>query len=176
MLKNYLKTAFRNLWKNKTYSFLNIFGLAVGITCAGFIFLWVENERSYNRFNEKYDNLYQVMEHQSYEGKNYTFAATPGLLGPTMKNELPGIKTTARTTWQQKVLFSLGDKAIYERGFYADSSLLDVLTLPFAQGNREKVFTQLHSLVISEKMARKFFKIGYHFIPDCFPHILVGHA
>ena len=157
MLKNYLKTAFRNLWKNKTYSILNILGLAVGITCAGFIFLWVENERSYNRFNEKYDNVYQVMEHQSYEGKNYTFAATPGLLGPTMKSELPGVKTTARTTWQQKVLFSLGDKAIYERGFYADSSLLDIFTLPLLQGNREKVFTQLHSLVISEKMAKKFF-------------------
>ena len=102
MLKNYLKTAFRNLWKNKTYSFLNIFGLAVGITCAGFIFLWVENEKSYNRFHSKYDNIYQVMEHQSYEGKNYTFGATPGLLGPTMKNELPGVKATARTTWQQK--------------------------------------------------------------------------
>ncbi len=157
MLKNYFKTAFRNLWKNKTYSFLNIFGLAVGITCAGFIFLWVENERSYNRFNEKYDNIYQVMEHQSYEGKNYTFSATPGLLGPTMKTELPGVKTTARTTWQQNVLFSLGDKAIYEKGFFADSSLLDIYTLPLVQGSRDKVFTQLHSLVISEKMAAKFF-------------------
>jgi putative ABC transport system permease protein len=157
MLKNYLKTAFRNLWKNKTYSFLNIFGLAVGITCAGFIFLWIENEKSYNRFHTKYDNIYQVMEHQAYEGKKYTFTSTPGLLGPAMKNELPGIKVTARTTWQQKILFSLGDKAIYEKGYFADSSLLDILTLPFLQGSREKVFTQLHSLVISEKMARKFF-------------------
>lgn len=157
MLKNYLKTAFRNLWKNKTYSFLNIFGLAVGITCAGFIFLWVENEKSYNRFNAKYDNVYQVMEHQSYEGKNYTFAATPGLLAGAMKSELPGIKATARTTWQQKVLFSLGDKAIFENGFFADSSLFDILTLPLLQGSKERIFTQLHSLVISEKMARKFF-------------------
>jgi len=157
MLKNYLKTAFRNLWKNKTYSFLNIFGLAVGITCAGFIFLWVENENNYNRFQAKYDNVYQVMEHQAYDGKNYTFAATPGVLAPAMKNELPGVIATARTTWQQKVLFSLGDKAIYEKGFFADSSLFDILTLPFAQGNKEKIFTQLHSLVISEKMAGKFF-------------------
>ncbi len=157
MLKNYLITAFRNLWKNKTYSFLNIFGLAVGITCAGFIFLWVEHEKSYNLFNEKFHRVYQVMEHQSYEGKNYTFAATPGLLGPSMKNELPGVKTTARTTWQQKLLFSLGDKAIYERGFFADSSLVDIFTLPLIEGNRKQLFTQLHSLVISEKMAKKFF-------------------
>jgi putative ABC transport system permease protein len=157
MLKNYLKTAFRNLWKNKTYSFLNIFGLAVGITCAGFIFLWVENENSYNRFHAKYDDVYQVMEHQAYDGKNYTFAATPGVLAPAMKNELPGVIATARTTWRQKVLFSLGDKAIYEKGFFADSSLFDILTLPFVQGSKEKIFTQLHSLVISETMASKFF-------------------
>ncbi|MGK2864517.1 MAG: ABC transporter permease [Chitinophagaceae bacterium] len=157
MLKNYLITAFRNLWKNKTYSFLNIFGLAVGITCAGFIFLWVEHEKSYNLFNEKFHRVYQVMEHQSYEGKNYTFAATPGLLGPSMKNELPGVKTTARTTWQQKLLFSLGEKAIYEIGFFADSSLVDIFTLPLLEGNRNQLFTQLHSLVISEKMAKKFF-------------------
>ena len=157
MLKNYIKTAFRNLWKNKTYSFLNIFGLAVGITCAGFIFLWVENEKSYNRFHTKYDNIYQVMEHQSYDGKNYTFGATPGVLAPAMKNELPGVKVTARTTWQQKILFSLGDKAIYERGFYADSSLLDILSIPLVQGSKDRLFSQLHSLVISEKMARKFF-------------------
>lgn len=157
MLKNYLITAFRNLWKNKTYSFLNIFGLAVGITCAGFIFLWVEHEKSYNLFNEKFHRVYQVMEHQSYEGKNYTFAATPGLLGPSMKNELPGVKTTARTTWQQKLLFSLGEKAIYEIGFFADSSLVDIFTLPLLEGNRKQLFTQLHSLVISEKMAKKFF-------------------
>ena len=157
MLRNYLKTAFRNLWKNKTYSFLNIFGLAVGITCAGFIFLWVENEKSYNRFQAKYDNVYQVMEHQAYDGKNYTFAATPGVLAPAMKNELPGVIATARTSWQQKVLFSLGDKAIYEKGLFADSSLFDMLTLPFVQGNKDRVFTQLHSLVISEKMAIKFF-------------------
>ncbi|MEP7373250.1 MAG: ABC transporter permease [Chitinophagaceae bacterium] len=164
MLKNYLKTAFRNLWKNKTYSFLNIFGLATGIACAGFIFLWVENEKSYNRFYKKYDNIYQVMEHQAYEGKKYTFAATPGLLGPAMKNELPGVKVTARTTWSQKVLFGLGDKAIYEKGFFADSSLLDILSLTFSQGSREKALTQLHSLVISEKMARKFFGLEKNII------------
>ena len=157
MFKNYLKTGFRNLWKNKTYSFLNILGLAVGITCAGFIFLWIENEKSYDQFHAKYDRLYQVKEHQSYEGKNYTFSATPGLLGPSMQQELPGVKATARATWRQTLLFSLDDKAIFEEGFYTDSSLFTLFTLPFIEGNREKAFSQLHSLVISEKMAKKFF-------------------
>jgi predicted permease len=157
MIKNYLKTAFRNLWKNKTYSFLNIFGLAVGITCAGFIFLWVEDESNYNHNNCKRDQLYQVLENQAYEGKTYTFSATPGLLAPTMKEEIPGVKNTCRFTWDRYTLFSLGDKAIYETGFYADSSVFSMLTLPFVQGKKETAFNQLHSVVISEKMAKKFF-------------------
>src|ERR1700754_97451 len=105
MLKNFFKTAFRNLWKNKTYGFLNIFGLAVGVTCAGLIFLWVEDEMNYNHNNCKKDQLYQVMENQSYDdGKTYTSSATPGLLAETMKNEIPGIKNACRLTWSQYTL------------------------------------------------------------------------
>ena len=58
MIKNYFKTTFRSLWKNKGYSFLNIFGLAIGITCAGLIFLWVEDEVKWDSFNAKKDRLY----------------------------------------------------------------------------------------------------------------------
>ncbi|HEX6168466.1 MAG TPA: ABC transporter permease, partial [Chitinophagaceae bacterium] len=157
MIKNYFKTAFRNLWKNKTYSFLNIFGLAVGIACAGLIFLWVEDEISYNDNHQKKDQLYQVLENQAYEGKTYTFSSTPGVMAPAMMEELPGIKNTCRLTWQQYTLFSFGEKAIYERGFYADSSLLSMFTIPFIKGKKENAFQHLHSLIISEKMAKKFF-------------------
>lgn len=157
MIKNYFKTALRNLWKNKTYSFLNIFGLAVGIACAGLIFLWVEDELSYNDHNEKKDQLYQVYENQAYEGKTYTFSATPGVMAAAMKEELPGIRNSCRLTWNHYTLFSLGEKAIYERGYYADSSIFSMFTIPFVKGTKENAFQQLHSLVISEKMAAKFF-------------------
>src|SRR5215213_9842745 len=157
MFRNYLKTAFRNLWKNKTYSFLNIMGLSVGITCAALIFLWVEDELMYDHHNSKIDHLYQVYENQPYDGKVYTFTATPGPLAKAMKDELPGVKNSCRTTWRQKVLFSKDDKSIYEEGFYGDSSMFSMFTLPFVQGKKDHLFDQLHSLVISEKMARKFF-------------------
>ena len=157
MIRNYLKMAFRNLWKNKTYSFLNIFGLAVGIACAGLIFLWVEDELSFDHHNEKKDQLYQVFENQAYEGKTYTFSATPGVMAPAMVQELPGVKNACRLTWQQYTLFNLGEKAIYERGFYADSSIFSMFTVPFVKGTKQNAFQQLHSLVISEKMAAKFF-------------------
>ena len=157
MIKNYIKIAFRNLWKNKTYSFLNLFGLAVGIACAGMIFLWVEDELNFNHYNSKRNRLYQVMENQTYDGKALTFNSTPGLLAPAIKEELPGIRNSCRFTWQQYTLFSLGEKAIYERGFYVDSSVFSMFTVPFIQGKKESAFDQPHSLVISEKMAEKFF-------------------
>src|SRR5215210_1130937 len=121
MFKNYFKTSFRNLWKNKTYSFLNIFGLAVGIACAALIFLWVEDELTYNHYFKKRDYLYYIKNHQTYDGKTYTFDATPGVLAPSMKAEVQGVKNTARCTWGNKLLFSLDDKAIYEQGNYVDS-------------------------------------------------------
>ena len=157
MFRNYLKTAIRNLWKSKTYSFLNIFGLAIGITCASLIFLWVEDELSFNHQHLKRNNLYQILEHQHYDGKNYTFAATPGLLGPAIKSEIPGITNSFRASWNQTVLFSIGDKSTHEEGFYADSSIFNILTLPFVEGHPDQVFKDIHSVVITEKLAKKFF-------------------
>ncbi len=157
MFKNYLKTTLRNLWRNKTYSFLNIFGLAIGITCAALIFLWVEDELNWDHNHVKINRIYQVLENQHYDGKTYTFGATPGPLSPGMKAEIPGLINTSRLTWGQNKLFSLGEKSLYEDGAFADSNLLSIFTLPFAEGNISNVFSQPHSLVITEKMARKFF-------------------
>ena len=157
MIKNYFKVAFRNLWKNKSYGFLNIFGLAIGIACAGLIFLWVEDELSYNKSYVKRNQLYQVYVNHNYEGKISTFAAMPGLLAPAMQQELPGIKNTSRFTWDQYTLFTVGEKAIYERGYYADSNAFSMFGFEFLQGKADQAFDQLHSIVISEKMAKKFF-------------------
>jgi hypothetical protein len=157
MFKNYFKTSLRNLWKNRTYSFLNIFGLAIGIACAALIFLWVEDELTYNHYFGKRDYLYYIKNHQSYEGITHTFDATPGVLAQSMKAEIPGIKNTARSSWGNTLLFSLGDKAIYEQGNYVDSNLFSMLQLSFIRGKAADAFTQLHSVVISKKMADKFF-------------------
>jgi hypothetical protein len=158
MFRNYFKTTFRNLWKNKGYSFLNVFGLAIGIACAALIFLWVENELTWNHYFSNRDNLYIVKDQQSYNGEIFTFDATPGLLAPSIKEEIPGIKKTARSTWGNSELFSLADKSIYESGNYVDSSFLKMFQLQFVEGNADNAFKQLYSLVVSEKMAKKFFQ------------------
>ncbi|HWB24248.1 MAG TPA: ABC transporter permease [Chitinophagaceae bacterium] len=157
MLTNYLKTTFRNLWKNKGFSFLNIFGLAVGITCAAFIFLWVEDELTYNNYFGDISHLYKVKDQQTYDGTTFTFDATPGPLAAGMKAEIPGIKTTARSTWSNRFLFSLNDKNIYEQGNFVDSGFLSMFPLKFVKGNAASAFPQLYSIVISEKMANTFF-------------------
>ena len=115
MFRNYFKTTLRNLWRNKTYSFLNIFGLAVGIACAALIFLWVENELTWNHYFSNRSNLYNVKDQQTYDGTTFTFDATPGPMAQSMKAEIPGIKNTARCTWGNQLLFSVGDKIFMTR-------------------------------------------------------------
>ncbi len=158
MFKNYFKTAFRNLWKNRTYSFLNIFGLAIGMACAGLIFLWVEDEVNYDSFNAKKDNLYFVKENQKYDTYTATFGSTPGVLGPAIKAEIPGIANTCRVTeGDNQLLFTIGDKSVFSAGKYAEASLFSMFTLPFVQGNANTAFAQLYSIVITQKAAKKFF-------------------
>ncbi|MFT3935020.1 MAG: ABC transporter permease [Chitinophagaceae bacterium] len=165
MLRNFLKTAYRNLWKNKTNSFLNISGLAIGIACAGLIFLWVENELGYDQFNLKKDRLYAVKMNQNYDKGVFTHNSTPGLLGPTMLAEMPGIATTCRTTeGEDYPLFSSGDKSYYAGGKYVEPSFFSMFTMPFVQGDAKTAFKQLYSLVITEKTAKKFFGNEQHVI------------
>ncbi|MEP6712719.1 MAG: ABC transporter permease [Ferruginibacter sp.] len=157
MIKNYFKTSIRNLLKNKGYSFLNIFGLAIGIACAGLIFLWVEDEVSFDKFNEKKDNLFFVRENQKYDSYTATFGSTPGVMAPAIQAEIPGVANTCRIHDDDATLFSIGDKTMYAAGIYAEPSLFSMFTLPFVQGNAKNVFAQRYSIVVTEKTAKKFF-------------------
>ena len=158
MLKNFFKTAIRTLLRNKTYSFLNIFGLAVGIACTGLIFLWVEDELNYDSVNVKKDNLYQVLNNWPYPAHYSTFETTPGTLAPAIKAEIPGVTNAARCTYGlTSALFTVGSKELYAGGVFSDSTLFSMLTMPFTQGNASNAFTQLYSMVITEKTAMKLF-------------------
>ncbi|HZF65006.1 MAG TPA: ABC transporter permease [Chitinophagaceae bacterium] len=158
MFTAYFKTTIRNLWRNKSNSFLNIFGLAIGITCAGLIFLWVEDEVNFDTVHKKIDRLYFVRTNQKYEASTFTHWSTPGVLAPAMQQEIPGVANTCRTTeGNTTLLFNVGDKAMYAAGKYVEPSLFSMFTLPFVQGNKESAFAQLHSIVITENAAKKFF-------------------
>jgi len=158
MFKNFLKTTFRNLCKNKGYSFLNIFGLAIGIACAGFIFLWVEDEINFDSNNVNKSHIYLVKTNDKVDDGVFTHSSTAGPMAPAMQVTIPGIANTCRTTeGGTSFLFTIGDKAVNASGKYVEPSFFSMFTLPFVQGNAGSAFSQLHSIVITEKTARKFF-------------------
>jgi predicted permease len=158
MFRTYFKTTFRNLLQNKGYSFLNIAGLAIGIACAALIFLWVEDEMQFDQFHEKKERLYFVRVNSVMEASVFTHGSTPGVLGPAIETDIPGIANTCRMSeGQEDLLFRIGDKSVYAGGRFAEPSVFHMFSFPFVQGNRSSAFAQLHSIVITEKTARKFF-------------------
>ncbi|MEO6328455.1 MAG: ABC transporter permease [Ginsengibacter sp.] len=158
MFKNYFKTTLRNLWKNKGYSFLNIFGLAIGIACAGLIFLWVEDEVSFDSNNVKKDHIFIVKTNAKIDDGVFTHSSTAGPMAPAMQATIPGIANTCRTTEDgTSFLFTIGNKSVNASGEYVEPSFFKMFTLPFIQGNAGSAFAQLHSIVLTQKTAKKFF-------------------
>ncbi|GAB3529428.1 ABC transporter permease [Pontibacter brevis] len=159
MFKNYLKMAYRNLMRHKVFSLINVSGLALGMTCSILILLWVKDEVSINRFHADINNLYRVMEVQSYPGADdLTTDANPGPLAEALEQELPEVKHAVRsTTWEWKQLFAYDDKALKVSGRYTDPEFFEIFSFPLLHGNPTQVLKQPNSVVISETVARQFF-------------------
>jgi putative ABC transport system permease protein len=157
MFKNHVKIAFRNLFRNKSYAIINIIGLAIGIASTALIFLWVEDELTFNNYFSNKEQLFKIKDRQTYDGKTYVFDATPGPLAKSIKTDIPGIKYAARCTWGDQLLFSVKEKNIYSKGNYVDPDFLKMLHLDFLKGNANTAFSQLNSIVLTEKNATKFF-------------------
>lgn len=156
MIRNYIKIALRNLWKNKSYSALNIFGLAVGITCASLIFLWVEDEVDFDSSIPDQNQVYYVPTNQKYEGEWRTFNSTPGPLAKDLKGQIPGIMKAART-WSENLLFSIGDNSINKRGRYADPEIFEIFGLSFVEGKATKALQTPNSIVLTQNTADQLF-------------------
>src|SRR5580698_9601766 len=116
MLKNYLKVAFRNLWKNRGFSFINITGLAVGMASAILILLWIQNEVSYDQFHEKKDRIYEAWNRAHFDGKLMSWSTTPKILARTLEKDLPEVEQCVRVHWPSNFLFSIGDKRLTVQG------------------------------------------------------------
>lgn len=165
MIRNYIKMMFRNLRKNKTYSFLNIFGLAIGIASAGLCFLWVEDELTFDNIHEKKTQLYRVNINLDKQGQYRTMASTPRPMAAAITASIPGVANATRISdMPRKALFSIGNKALYSEGRYVDSQAFSMFTFSFIQGDSENPFPELYSLVITETAAKKFFGKGMNVI------------
>lgn len=158
MLKNYLKIAFRNLWKHKGYSFINIAGLAVGMACALFILLWVQDELSFNTSHANARTIYRVEQDQPGDAGKFHVNVTPYPMAPSLKAEIPEVQEAVRWTNPGALLVRFGDNAFFENGVRAvDPAIFRVFTFPLVRGNAEKALAQPGSLVLTEETAKKYF-------------------
>ena len=157
MLNNYLKTAWRNLWKNKVFSTINILGLALGMCCSILILLWVQNERSVDAFHKNGDDLYQAYERRYFDSKVDAQYNTPGLLAPELKKDIPEIKYAAGFGWDDPKTFKAGDKIIKMSGRAADSDFFKMFSFPLLEGNAQNALNTPAGLALSHKMAIAFF-------------------
>ena len=158
MIKNYLKIAFRNLWKNKVYSIINIAGLAIGIAACIMIMLFVLYEKSFDNMHTK--NIYRLNEVQKFPGM--VASQKVGLsmfpMGPTIKNEFPEIKNFTRVRWQEKYQLTFNEKRIYlPQTYFVDSTFLQIFDYPLVKGNRATVLEKAHSAIVTETTAKKLF-------------------
>ncbi len=158
MIKNYFKTALRNLMKSKFYSSINIIGLAVGIATCLLILLYVTDELSYDSYNVNADRIYRVNNEIKFGDNHFDLAVAPAMLGPTMVKEFPQVKQYTRIRWYGSFLVRKGNENIREdRVAYGDSTLFNVFTLPMIDGDPKRALKDPHSLVITESMAKKYF-------------------
>src|ERR1035438_4352085 len=131
MLKNYLKTAFRNLVKNKFYTLINIIGLAVGIATCLLILLYVMDEMSFDHYNTNASRIYRVNNEIKFGDNQIDLAVAPALLGTTVVKEFPQVEQYTRIQWHSSLLIKKGNENLREdRVAYGDSTLFDVFTLP----------------------------------------------
>lgn len=157
MFKSYFKTLFRNIVKNKTYSMINITGLAIGMAAAILILLWIQNELSIDRFYEKQDRIYLMHNRdKSPDGQKWAWPNTPIVMGPTLKKDYPEVEDVARYR-NVTFLLTVGEKKLNQRGSFADSTFFNVFSLPFLKGNAQTALNDKHSIVLTEKFAKALF-------------------
>ncbi len=161
MFKNYLKTSFRNLWKNKTYSFINIIGLAIGTLCCLYILLYVEDQYSYDKHHRNGSDIYRITTSLSLKGDKHNNATSSPPIAPALKRDFPEVKQFTRvvnTIGIKQHLLRYKEKSYYEKSaLFVDSTFFDVFTYHFSSGNSVNPLAEPFSIVLTKTAAGKLF-------------------
>ena len=157
MFKNYLKITLRNIGRNKAYSLINISGLAIGMACCILILLWIQDELSFDRFHRHANRLGRVIAEVEYSGQR-PWAVTEAPLAQALKKEYPDIVQTTRIQLGGKFRVRYGEKQFNEiHNIFAEPAFFEMFTFPFIKGNPKTALDGKRSVVITEKMAQKYF-------------------
>ncbi len=158
MIRNYIKTAFRSLLKNKGFTALNVFGLALGLATCLIIVFYVFDELNFDSYNKKADRIYRINEEIKFGGNENSYAVSPAPAAAALKSDFPEIEQAARFRNQGGNLVKKGNQNIKEDlMIYADNSILDIFTLPMIFGNPGTALSEPNTIVITERIAKKYF-------------------
>ena len=156
MLRNFFKVTWRNIRRSKLFSFINIVGLAIGMASALLIFLWIENEISYDRFYPNVSRIYTLCNRDHFNGALWAWQTTPKVLAPTVRRSFPEVEEAVRQT-DLTFLLRVGDKRLNVSGNAVDSGFFNMFSFPLLNGQPTTTLTTEHSIVLTEKLARKLF-------------------
>jgi putative ABC transport system permease protein len=158
MFKNYIKTAFRSLKKNKGFTIINVFGLALGLCVCMLIIFYVIDELGYDKFNTKADRIYRANNEIKFGGNTNSYAVSPPPMAQTLMNDFPEVEQTVRFRDRGSFKVRKGDENVQEqRVLYADPQIFDVFTLPMLHGDPQTALKNPKSIVINETTAKKYF-------------------
>jgi len=158
MLLNYLKIAWRNLKKHKAFSFINIFGLAVGMAAFWLITLYVTDELSYDRYNTKADRIFRVVQHGSWNGGKFDLAITSAPYAPALKADFPQVEETARIDAEGGGKITVGDKTINEGSMvFTDNGIFKMFSYQFLSGDANTALSKPQSIVLTKSLAESLF-------------------
>src|ERR1035437_7052360 len=158
MLKNLIKTAFRHFLKHLGYSILNILGLTLGITSALFLIIYVADEISYDRYNEKADRIYRVSSKITEPDDQFTWIVAQIPFGPQVVKDYPEVQSFVRFIPMNRSLFKYEDKEFNEENFfYVDSTLFDIFTYKVIKGEVKSALRDPKKIILTEKIANKYF-------------------
>ncbi|WP_296705741.1 ABC transporter permease [Algoriphagus sp.] len=162
MFKNYLKIAWRNLLKKKVYSFINIVGLGIGMACCVLIFMFVQDELSYDQFNVNKDRVYRIIHDIEQEGTSPDYSSFwvwgNAPIGPALQLEFPEVEKVVQFSGRGDILFTVGDVTQQEDGIvFMDSTVFDVFSWEMIEGNPKTALVAPYSVVLTESTAKKYF-------------------
>jgi putative ABC transport system permease protein len=156
MIKNYFKTAFRNLVRNKSFSLINICGLAIGMAGAMLILLWIQSEMSYDCFHAKTGRIYRLYNRDKVNGALETSERTPTVMASTLKLDFPEVEDAVRYN-TVNFLATVGEKHLNARGAFADSGFLSMFSFPLLEGNAVSTLSKNYDIVLTEGFAKNLF-------------------
>ncbi|GGM95033.1 ABC transporter permease [Dyadobacter beijingensis] len=157
MIRNYFKIAFRSLFKNKTFSAINVLGLAMGMACSLMIMLWIRDELAVDAFHANKDQLYRIYMREYFSGKVQGVIWTPGPLAEELKKSVPEIEMTTPFSWTSPQTFSVGTKKHKQETNFASSDFFKMFSYKLLQGTPAAALRDRGSIAISRRMAEAFF-------------------